>query len=90
MDKSAAQTEALRLWRALPVRDRLDHRQASAFARKIAPTLPFDTLGDHDKVVLGWLIRDLLEAEERGRLADAKAKKAAAKPRGTRERSKVA
>ena len=89
MDKSAAQAEALRQWRALPVRERLNHRQAAAFAVKIAPTLPFETLGDHDKIVQGWLVRDLLQAEERGLAADARAKKAqlAAKARPMKEKA---
>jgi hypothetical protein len=76
MDKSAAQHEALRLWRALPVRERQNHRQAVAFAATIARDLQFETLGDHDKVVEGWLVRDLLQTEEALRLVDAKATKA--------------
>ena len=74
MDKSAAQAEALRLWHALPHRERQNHRQATAFAALIAPTLHFETLGDHHKVVQGWLIRDLLQAEEALRIFDAKTK----------------
>jgi hypothetical protein len=77
MDKSAAQQEALRLWRALPLLERQNHRQAVAFAAKIAPTLQFETLGDHDKVVEGWLVRDLLQTEDALRVVDAKAKTAA-------------
>jgi hypothetical protein len=75
MDKFAAQQEALRLWRALPPLQRQNHRQAVAFAATIAPTLPFQTLGDHHKVVQGWLVRDLLQSEEALRLVDARAAK---------------
>jgi hypothetical protein len=76
MDKSAAQQEALRLWRTLPLLERQNHRQAVAFAAKIAPNLQFETLGDHHKVVQGWLVRDLLQTEEALRIVDAKARKA--------------
>ena len=75
MDKSAAQKEALRLWRALPLLERQNHRQAVAFAARIAHGLEFDTLGDHDKVVEGWLVRDLLQTEEALRLVDKKTEK---------------
>lgn len=60
MDKGDAQKEALRLWHALPMQDRNHHKKAVAFAATIAPQLPFETLGDHDKVVEGWLVRDFL------------------------------
>lgn len=73
MDKSAAQKEALRLWRALPALERQNHRQAIAFAAALAPALPFETLGDHHKIVQGWLVRDLLQTEEAVRLVDARA-----------------
>ena len=75
MDKQAAEKEALRLWRALPLQQRLHFKQALAFAATIGPMLPFETLGDHDKIVQGWLIRDLLRAEEVAKQAAAKALK---------------
>ncbi len=77
MDKSAAQKEALRLWRALPALERQNHREAVAFAAKIAPDLDFETLGDHHKVVEGWLVRDVLQTEDALRLIDAKARNTA-------------
>jgi len=73
MDKAAAQAEALRLWHALPARERQTHHQATAFAAVIAPQLAFETLGVHDKIVEGWLVRDLLRTEEAVRVLDEKA-----------------
>ena len=75
MDKTAAQKEALRLWRALPLMSRHNHRQAIAFAASIAPSLVFETLGDHDKVVEGWLVRDLLQTEVAVRIVDKQTEK---------------
>jgi hypothetical protein len=81
LEKSAAQKEALRLWRALPLMSRQNHRQAVAFAASIAPTLVFETLGDHDKVVEGWLVRDLLQTEAAVKTLD----KQTEKPRNDRK-----
>lgn len=75
LDKTDAQKEALRLWHALPLMSRQNHRQAVAFAAAIAPDLSFETLGDHDKVVEGWLVRDLLQTEEALRIVDGKSEK---------------
>lgn len=59
MDKKEAEIEAVRLWRELPKQNRSDHDHAAAFAELIARKLPFETLGDHDKIVAAWLHRDL-------------------------------
>ena len=59
MDKKEAEQEALQLWRELPAQNRADIDHALAFAELIAKQLPFDTLGNHDKIVAAWLIRDL-------------------------------
>jgi len=67
MDKVEAREEAIRLWRALPAQQRRTHQQATAFAKTIAPLLDFDTLGDHDKVVEGWLQQDLMATDEAAR-----------------------
>ena len=44
MDRAAAEREALRLWRNLPLQERLTREQAIAFSVMIAPTLEFDVL----------------------------------------------
>lgn len=67
MDKAEAQKEAIRMWRALPPQEHRTHSQAAAFAKAIAPMLPFETLGDHDRIIEGWLQRDLLANEEAAR-----------------------
>lgn len=67
MDKADAQKEAIRLWRSLPPQEHRTHKQAAAFARTISPTLPFETLGDHDRIIEGWLQRDLLATEDAAR-----------------------
>ena len=59
MNKNDAETEAVRLWRELPKQNRSDHEHAIAFAELIAKRLPFETVGDHDKIVAAWLLRDL-------------------------------
>ena len=59
MDKAAAEKEALSLWRELPKQNRSERAHAIAFAELIAKRLPFETLGDHDKIVAAWLLRDL-------------------------------
>jgi hypothetical protein len=59
VNKQEAEVEALRLWHALPPENRSDIVHALAFAQLIAKTLPFDTLGQHDKIVQAWLVRDL-------------------------------
>lgn len=67
MDKAEAQKEAIRLWRSLPPQEHRTHKQATAYAKTISPMLPFDTLGDHDKIIEGWLQRDLLASEDAAR-----------------------
>lgn len=59
MDKAAAEREAIRLWRSLPLQERLTAAQASAFAAMIAPTLDFGDLRGRAKLIDGWLRRDL-------------------------------
>ena len=63
MDKAVAEAEAIRLWRALPAKDRRNHRQAVAFAALIEPSLQFDTLGKRHKIVEGWIVREFLRNE---------------------------
>ena len=58
MEKVEAKKAALELWRELPAQNRSDVKHAIEFAKLIARRLPFETLGDHDKIVAAWLIRD--------------------------------
>ena len=59
MDKADAEKEALRLWHELPEQNRSDADHAIAFAELIAKRLPFHTVGNHDRIVAAWLLRDL-------------------------------
>ena len=59
MDGAAAEKEALRLWRNLPVQDRLSHSQARAFAAMIAPTLDFGPPEKRTKLIEAWLLKDI-------------------------------
>ncbi|MEO8759190.1 MAG: hypothetical protein ABI398_15725 [Devosia sp.] len=63
MDRASAEKEAIRLWRNLPLQDRLDISQVSAFARMIAPTLEFDTPESRTKTIEAWLLKDLARTE---------------------------
>ena len=63
MDRAAAEREALRLWRNLPLQERLTREQAIAFSVMIAPTLEFDALDRRTRVIEGWLVRDILQTE---------------------------
>lgn len=55
------------MWRSLPPQEHRTHKQATAFAKTISQMLPFETLGDHDKIIEGWLQRDLLATEDAAR-----------------------
>src|SRR3569623_774443 len=63
MDRAAAEREAIRLWRYLPVQDRLTTRQAVAFAAMIAPTLDFEAPDKRTRVIAEWLEHDLAKSD---------------------------
>jgi hypothetical protein len=67
MTKEEAERETLKAWRALPVQKRQNLDDATEFAKLIAPGVPFDTLGSHDRIVEAWLHRDV---QKFGRQAD--------------------
>ena len=63
MDGAAAKNEALRLWRNLPLQERLTRQQASAFAAMIGPTLDFGVPDKRAKTIEGWLLKDIALTE---------------------------
>jgi len=63
MDRAAAEREAIRLWRNLPVQDRLTSRQAAAFAAMIAPTLDFEAPDRRSRIIAAWLEHDLAKSD---------------------------
>ena len=63
MDRAAAEREAVRLWRNLPVQDRLTTRQAVAFAAMIAPTLDFEAPDRRARTIAEWLEHDLAKSD---------------------------
>ncbi|MBI4921081.1 MAG: hypothetical protein HY834_04980 [Devosia nanyangense] len=63
MDGAGARNEALRLWRNLPLQERLTRQQASAFAAMIAPTLDFGLPDKRAKTIEGWLLKDIARTE---------------------------
>src|SRR3569833_3962060 len=63
MDRAAAEREAVRLWRNLPVQDRLTTRQAEAFAAMIAPTLDFEAPDKRARIIAEWLEHDLAKSD---------------------------
>jgi hypothetical protein len=79
MDKAAAEKEAIRLWRALPVKERMSLRQAVAFAKTIAPELEFETLGNRARIVEGWIAHDFMRTAEAVKAFD---EKQGLRPRG--------
>jgi hypothetical protein len=63
MDRATAEREAVRLWRNLPVQDRLTTRQAVAFAAMIAPTLDFEAPDRRARIIAEWLEHDLAKSD---------------------------
>src|SRR3569623_1286621 len=63
MDRAAAEREAIRLWRNLPVQDRLTTRQAVTFAAMIAPTLDFEAPDRRARTIAEWLEHDLAKSD---------------------------
>jgi hypothetical protein len=57
MTKDEARQIAIRQWRELPLENQVIEN-AVEFAKLIAPALEFDTLGNREKIIAAWLIRD--------------------------------
>ena len=60
MTKEEAHKAALGRWREIPLENQMIEN-AAAFAKLIAPSLPFETLADREKVITAWLVRDVEE-----------------------------
>lgn len=59
MTKDEAEKEALKQWRALPLAQRQTFEHAQAFARALFPVLQFETLGNRERIIEAWLLREL-------------------------------
>lgn len=63
MTKDEALLEAIRRWRELPLSNqRIEN--AVEFAKVLEPELPFETLGNREKIIAAWLIRDVESRRE--------------------------
>jgi hypothetical protein len=58
LTKDQAQLEAIRRWRELPTSNQTTD-VAIEFAKVLFPALEFETLGDRQKIITAWLIRDV-------------------------------
>jgi hypothetical protein len=65
MTKDEAQREAIRCWQELPLANQ-QLENAPEFARLLMPRLPFDTMGNRERLIAAWLIQDV-EIRERRR-----------------------
>lgn len=59
MTKEQAERETLRLWKLLPIRQRLTFDAARAFAATMEADLEFRTMGNRQTVIASWIILDL-------------------------------
>lgn len=59
MTKSQAHAEVLKRWREKPFKDRKTYAQAQAFALELVDQLDFQTLGQKQKIIEGWLVREV-------------------------------
>jgi hypothetical protein len=72
MTKEEAQREAVRRWRELPVTNQ-QLENVPEFARLLLPALTFDTLGDRERIIAAWLVRDIEQRNRVLRTIDGKA-----------------
>jgi len=59
LTESEAHAEVLRRWREKPFKDRKTYTQAQAYALELAAVIDFETLGRKNKIIEGWLVREL-------------------------------
>lgn len=67
MTKQEAELESIRRWRAQPVMRRKRYQDAKEFAAKLRGDIEFRTMGDPEKIIASWLIRDIVRTEQAGR-----------------------
>jgi hypothetical protein len=58
MNKTDAEEEVVRRWRALPMSKRKTVDQVLAFGSSLAGEVTFDTLGDPKRIIVAWLLRE--------------------------------
>ena len=75
LTKDEARKEVVRRWRALPVMQRQTHQQADAFATSLVGAIGFRTMGDPQKLIMAWLVRDLEEIAVALRTVEARLRK---------------
>jgi hypothetical protein len=63
LTKDEAQREAMRRWRELPIMNRQTQKQAAQFAELLAAALDFHTMGNKQRIIQAWLVRDIEERE---------------------------
>ena len=66
MTKDEAHREAIRRWHELPLSNN-QIEMAIEFAKVLIPQLEFHTLGDREKIIRAWLIRDVQSRKSAGR-----------------------
>jgi hypothetical protein len=58
MTKEEAEREAIRRWHELPLSNQTTD-VAMEFAKVLFAALEFETLGDRQKIIAAWLVRDV-------------------------------
>lgn len=53
----------MRRWRELPIMNRQTQKQAAEFAEVLAAALDFHTMGNKQRIIEAWLVRDIEERE---------------------------
>ncbi len=53
----------MRRWRELPIMNRQTYEQAGEFAEILAAALDFHTMGNRQRIIKAWLVRDVAERE---------------------------
>ena len=70
MTKDQAQAEAIRRWRELPISNQTTD-MAMEFAKVLYAALEFETLGDRQKIITAWLIRDVQTRQQSAQVSQA-------------------
>jgi len=70
LTKDQAQAEAIRRWRELPISNQTTD-MAMEFAKVLYAALEFETLGDRQKIITAWLIRDVQTRQQSAQVSQA-------------------